>query len=403
MTLRIFQCTYLYMSETGKDYYSILGVERTATADEIKAAYKKQAIRYHPDRNPGNKEAEEKFKEAAAAYDVLRDPDKRARYDRFGEAGVNGHGFEGGFNSGSMDMEDIFSMFGNIFGGHNPFENFGGFGSTGYGESTVEKPRGSDLRLRVKLTLEEIAKGTTKKFKVKKYIPCPDCHGNGSEDGKSPEVCPSCKGRGYVIRQQRSMFGIMQTQTVCPTCGGEGRIVKHKCHHCNGEGVIIGEEVVDVNIPAGVAEGMIINVPRKGNAGRHGGENGNLQVQVEEEKHDIFIREDNNIVYNLLITIAQAVLGDTVDIPTIDGMTKISIKQGTQPGKVLRLRGKGLPSVKGYGEGTGDLIVNVSVYIPEELNEKERKLFEELKNCDNIKPNKTAKENIFQKFRALFD
>ena len=352
-----------------KDYYAILGVERTATAEEIKTAYKKQAIRYHPDRNPGNKEAEEKFKEAAAAYDVLRDPEKRARYDQFGEAGVNGQGM-GGFGAGSMNMDDIFSMFGSIFGGRNPFSGgFGGFEESGYENAANGKPRGSDLRLRVKLTLEEISKGVTKKFKVKKYISCPECHGTGSE----------------------------------PTCGGEGLVIKNKCHHCNGEGVIIGEDIVEVNIPAGVAEGMIVNVPRKGNAGRHGGENGNLQVIIAEEKNDTFIREGQNLVYNLLLTVAQATLGDTVEIPTIDGTTKISIKPGTQPGKVLRLRGKGLPSVKGYGEGTGDLIVNVSVYIPEKLNEKEKKLFESIKESESIQPNSKTKESIFQKFRALFD
>lgn len=388
------------MSGTGKDYYAILGVERTATAEEIKTAYKKQAIRYHPDRNPGDKEAEEKFKEAAAAYDVLRDPDKRARYDQFGEAGINGQGM-GGFSASSMDMDDIFSMFGNIFGGRNPFDDMGGFNR---GRNTANtKPRGGDLRLRVKLTLEEIAKGVTKKFKVKKYVPCPECNGSGSEKGSSADVCPTCKGSGYVIRQQRSFFGIVQTQEVCHTCGGEGRVIKNKCHHCNGEGVVIGEEIVEVNIPAGVSEGMIVNVPKKGNYGRHGGECGNLQVIIEEEKNDTFIRDGQNLIYNLLLTVAQAALGDTIEIPTIDGTTKISIKPGTQPGKVLRLRGKGLPSVKGYGEGVGDLIVNVSVYIPEKLNEKERKLFESIKENESIQPNSNTKESIFQKFRALFD
>lgn len=391
------------MSGTGKDYYAILEVERTATAEEIKTAYKKQAIKYHPDRNPGNKEAEERFKEAAAAYDVLRDPDKRARYDQFGEAGINGQGFGGGYSASSMNMDDIFSMFGNIFGGRNPFGDFGGFSENGYSGMANEKPRGGDLRMRVKLTLEEIAKGVTKKFKVKKYVPCSECNGSGSEKGGSTDTCPTCHGRGFVIHQQRSLFGIMQTQDVCPTCGGEGKIIKNKCHHCNGEGVVIGEEIVEVNIPAGVSEGMIVNVPRKGNAGRHGGENGNLQVIIEEEQHDTFIREDNNLIYNLLLTIAQATLGDTVDIPTIDGMTKISIKPGTQPGKVLRLRGKGLPSVKGYGDGTGDLVVNVSVYIPENINSKERELFESIKESENLQPDKKTKDNIFKRFRALFE
>lgn len=390
------------MAGTGKDYYAILGVERTATADEIKAAYKKQAIRYHPDRNPGDKEAEEKFKEAAAAYDVLRDPEKRARYDQFGEAGVNGQGMDG-FSAGSMDMDDIFSMFGSIFGGRNPFSGFTGFDDDGFHASSRGGQRGSDLRLRVKLTLEEISAGVNKKFKVKKYVPCTECGGSGSEKGSSPEVCPTCKGRGYVVHQQRSFFGIVQSQNVCPTCGGERHVIRNKCRRCGGEGVVVGEDIVEVNIPAGVAEGMIVNVPRKGNAGRRGSESGNLQVIIAEEKSSTFVREGQNIIYNLLLTVAQAALGDTVEIPTIGGTTKISIKPGTQPGKVLRLRGKGLPPVKGYGSETGDLVVNISVYIPERLNEKEKKLFESLKESESIQPSSKTKESIFQKFRALFD
>lgn len=387
------------MASEEKDYYKILGVERTATAEEIKTAYKKMAIRYHPDRNPGDKEAEEKFKAAAEAYDVLRDPDRRSRYDQFGAAGVNGEGF-GGF-SGSMGMDDIFSMFGDLFNGHNPFGGFGGFSTDG--GASAARPAGGNLRLRVKLTLEEIAKGVTKKFKLKKYVPCPECHGTGAEKGSDLEVCPTCHGSGHVVRQQRTFLGIMQTQTVCPTCHGEGRIVKKKCSHCNGEGVVLADEVVEVNIPAGVEEGMIVNVPGKGNAGRHGGPNGDLQVVIEEAPHESFVRDGNDLVYNLLLTVPQAALGDTVEIPTLDGKTKITIKPGTQPGKVLRLRGKGLPSVKGYGTGTGDLIVNVSVYIPETLTKEERKALETLKESENLTPDKETKESIFKRFKALFD
>lgn len=384
-----------------KDYYKILGVERSASADEIKSAYKKMAIKYHPDRNPGDKEAEEKFKQAAEAYDVLRDPDRRSRYDQFGAAGVNGEGFGGFGGGGSMDMNDIFSMFGDLFNGHNPFGGFSGFG--GDGGTATRRPQGGNLRLRVKLTLEEIATGVTKKFKLKKYINCPECGGSGAEKGSSAETCPTCHGRGQVLHQQRTILGIMQTQTVCPTCHGEGTVIKKKCNHCHGEGVVMDDEVVEVNIPAGVSEGMIVNVPGKGNAGRHGGISGDLQVVIEETPHQTFIRDGNDLVYNLLLTIPQAALGDTVDIPTLDGKTKITIKPGTQPGKVLRLRGKGLPSVKGYGSGTGDLIVNVSVYIPETLTKDEKNALESLRDSENLQPDKKVKETIFQKFRALFD
>ncbi len=383
-----------------KDYYKILGVERSASADEIKSAYKKMAIKYHPDRNPGDKEAEEKFKQAAEAYDVLRDPDRRSRYDQFGAAGVNGEGFGGFGGGGSMDMNDIFSMFGDLFNGHNPFGGFSGFG--GDGSTATRRPQGGNLRLRVKLTLEEIATGVTKKFKLKKYINCPECGGSGAEKGSSAETCPTCHGRGQVLHQQRTILGIMQTQTVCPTCHGEGTVIKKKCNHCHGEGVVMDDEVVEVNIPAGVSEGMIVNVPGKGNAGRHGGISGDLQVVIEETPHQTFIRDGNDLVYNLLLTIPQAALGDTVDIPTLDGKTKITIKPGTQPGKVLRLRGKGLPSVKGYGSGTGDLIVNVSVYIPETLTKDEKNALESLRDSENLQPDKKVKETIFQKFRALF-
>ncbi len=380
-----------------KDYYKILGVERSATADEIKSAYKKMAIKYHPDRNPGDKEAEEKFKQAAEAYDVLRDPDRRSRYDQFGAAGVNGEGFGGFGGSGGMDMGDIFSMFGDIFGG---FNGFGGFGGN---SASAQRSQGGNLRLRVKLTLEEISTGVTKKFKLKKYITCPECGGSGAEKGSSAETCPTCHGQGHVLHQQRTILGIMQTQTVCPTCHGEGKIIKNKCNHCNGEGVVKDDEVVEVNIPAGVSEGMIVNVPGKGNAGRHGGINGDLQVIIEEIPHQTFIRDENDLVYNLLLTVPQAALGDTVDIPTLDGKTKITIKPGTQPGKVLRLRGKGLPAIKGYGSGVGDLIVNVSVYIPENLTKEEKNALESLRNSENLQPDKKVKETIFQKFRALFD
>lgn len=380
------------------DYYKILGVERTATADEIKRAYKKVAIKYHPDRNPGDKEAEEKFKQAAQAYDVLRDPDKRARYDQFGAAGVDGAaGGFGGFGAGGMDLNDIFRDFGDIFGGA-----FGGFGGFGGGRGQRQY-RGSDMRMKVRLTLEEISTGVTKKFKVRKDITCTECHGTGCASGHSPETCPTCHGQGYVIQSRRSFLGMMQTQEVCPNCHGEGTIIKHTCSHCHGEGVTSGEEIVEIKIPAGVAEGMVVNVPGKGNAAKHGGVPGDIQVLIEEEPHKDFIRDDTDLIYNLLLTVSQAALGDTIDIPTLTGKARIKIEPGTQPGTALRLRGKGLPAVQGYGVGTGDIVVNISVYIPEHLTKDERKAFEALRENDHMQPNDSIKDKIFRAFRNYFD
>lgn len=380
------------------DYYQILGVERTASEDEIKRAYKKMAIKYHPDRNPGDKEAEEKFKQAAEAYDVLRDPEKRSRYDQFGKAGVNGGaGGFGGFNGQGMNMDDIFSMFGDIFGGRH---GFGGFNSA---ENQTRQYRGSDLRLKVKVNLNDVMNGVTKKFKVRKDIICDECKGSGCEKGTSPETCSTCNGRGYVIRTQRSIFGMMQTQQPCPTCNGEGTIIKHKCHKCHGEGVVSGEEIIEAKIPAGVADGMMVNVPGKGNAAKHNGIPGDIQILIEEEPSKIFIRDENDLIYNLLLTVPQAVLGDDIEIPTADGKVKIKIAPGTQPGKVLRLRGKGIPAIQGYGYGKGDLVINISVYIPEKINDKERKLFEEIRNSENVKSNESVKKTIFEKFRSYFE
>ena len=380
---------------TKRDYYEVLGVSKNASEDEIKKAYKKMAIKYHPDRNPGDKEAEEKFKEAAEAYDVLRDPQKRARYDQFGPEGVNG---AGGFGGGGMNMDDIFSMFGDIFGGRG---GFGGFG--GGGRPRKPQYRGGDLRLKVRLTLQEIATGVTKKFKVKKKVTCSHCHGSGAEGSGATEACPTCHGSGYVIKTQQSIFGMMQTQTVCPTCGGEGTVIKNKCKECGGEGVVNGEEVVEVKIPAGVGDGMVVTVTGKGHAARRNGVPGDIQVYIEEETDKNLLREDNNLIYNLLLDIPTAALGGDAEIPTIDGKVKIKIEPGTQPGKVVRLRGKGLPAVQGYGYGTGDLIVNISVYIPETLTKEERKFLEEMRKSDSFAPRESIKEKIFKKFRSYFE
>lgn len=379
-----------------RDYYEVLGVSKNASDDEIKKAYKKMAIKYHPDRNPDNKEAEEKFKEAAEAYDVLRDPQKRARYDQFGHEAVNG---AGGFGGASMNMDDIFSMFGDIFGGHSGFGGFGGGG----GRARKPQYRGGNLRLKVRMNLQEVSTGVTKKFKVKKKVTCTHCHGSGAEGSGATESCPTCHGSGYVVKTQQSIFGMMQTQGVCPTCNGEGTIIKNKCKVCGGDGVVNGEEVIEVKIPAGVADGMVVNVPGKGHAAKRNGVPGDIQVFVEEEPNKELLREDNNLIYNLLLDVPTAVLGGDAEIPTIDGRVKIKIEPGTQPGKVVRLRGKGLPAVQGYGYGTGDLIVNMNVYIPETLNKDERKAFEEMKKSDSFTPSTSVKEKIFKKFRSYFE
>ncbi len=380
-----------------RDYYEVLGVDRNASASDIKKAYRKLAIQYHPDKNPDNKEAEEKFKEAAEAYSVLSDPDKKARYDQFGFEGVNGAGGAGGFSGAGMDINDIFSMFGDIFGGRGGFGGgFGGFG----GSSGPAKHRGSDQRVKVKLTLQEIANGVTKKFKLKKYVTCTHCNGSGAENG-AVETCPDCKGTGRVVRTQQSFFGMMRSEVACPRCNGQGKIIKNKCPHCNGDGITMGEEIVEVNIPAGVYEGMQLSMRGKGNAGKYNGIPGDLLILVEEEKHPTLVRDENDLIYSLLLDIPTAALGGFAEIPTIDGKAKVTIDPGTQPGKVLRLRGKGLPSLNGYGKG--DIVVNISVYIPETLSKEEKKRIEEFRDSDNFRPSESIKDKIFRRFKNFFD
>lgn len=384
-----------------RDYYEVLGVDKNATEDEIKVAYRKLAIKYHPDRNPGNKEAEEKFKEAAEAYEVLHDPDKRRQYDQFGFNGPGGSGF--GDFSGGMNMDDIFSMFGDIFGGHSGFGGFDdGFGGDQRSHQRVY--RGSDLRLKVKLSLQDIASGVTKRFKVREDVKCSACNGSGAEGGAQPETCPTCHGSGMVSRTVRSIFGMMTTQSECPTCHGEGTVIKNKCKACGGTGVVKGENVVEINIPAGVEEGMVLNVHGKGNAGPHNGIPGDIQVLIEEEPDKTFVRDKQDIIYNLLLDFPTAALGGEADIPTINGKTiSLKIEPGTQPGKTVRLRGKGLPAVKGYGSGMGDLIVNMSVFVPKTLNKNERKAIEELRESENFKGDNSTKKSIFEKFKNYFN
>lgn len=380
-----------------RDYYEVLGVDKTASADEIKKAYRKKAIQYHPDKNPGDKEAEEKFKEAAEAYEVLSDPQKRQRYDQFGHAGMGG---AGGFSGGQgMSMEDIFSQFGDIFGGAGGFDFgdlFGGGRSSRGGGQRVR--RGTNIRVRVKLTLSEVAAGTDKKLRVRKWVACQACHGTGSADGKEGETCPTCHGSGRTMRTQRGIFGMMQVQEECQTCHGEGRVIRNKCTRCQGEGVVQSDEVIEVHIPAGLSSGMQCTVQGKGNAAPHGGIPGDLIVLIEEEENKDFTRDGSDIVYNLLLDLPTAILGGTVQIPTLTGEVKIPIAAGTQPGKVLRIRGKGLPIIDQYARqtGTGDLRVNVGVYIPEKLSRDEKKLIEQLQNSPNIAPGASNKKDFFK-------
>ena len=385
------------MSEK-RDYYEVLGVQRNANADEIKKAYRKAAIKYHPDKNPGDKEAEEKFKEAAEAYDVLSNPDKRARYDQFGHAGMSGAagGGFGGFGGGGFSMEDIFSQFGDIFGGRFG-GGFGGFG----GGSGRRVNRGSDIRVKVKLTLSEIANGATKKLKINKTIACDKCGGSGAKDSSSYATCSTCNGSGYVTRVENSFFGRVQTQSVCPTCGGTGKTITEKCDKCSGEGVLRGDEVIEIKIPAGVGEGMAVTVSGKGNAARNGGVNGDLLVMIEEEHNPELVRDGNDLIHNLNLPLTTCILGGEVEVPTIDGRAKIKIAAGTHAGKVLRLRGKGLPDVNGYGRG--DIMIVVDITIPDSLNKEERALVEKLATMPHFKHAESVeRQNIFERMKNFF-
>jgi molecular chaperone DnaJ len=382
-----------------RDFYEILEVQKNATKEEIKKAYRKQAIKFHPDKNQGNKEAEEKFKEAAEAYEVLSDDEKRSRYDQFGHAGVGGAAGGGGFGGGGMTVEDIFEHFGDIFGGFG----FGGFGgSGGGGRRSRSVNRGSNLRVKVKLNMQEIAQGVEKKLKVNKYISCTHCNGTGAANGSAFSDCTTCRGTGQVTRVTQTFLGQMQTTQACPSCDGEGRIIKSKCVTCYGEGIIKDTEVVSVNIPAGVGNGMQMSVSGKGNAARRGGVNGDLLVLIEEEDHPELIRDGNDLIYNLYLSIPDAVLGSTIEVPTIEGKVKIKVDPGTQPGKILRLRGKGLPEVNGYGRG--DLLVNINVWIPKNLGKDDKKIFEKFAESQAFKPNPDSSDKgFFERMRNYFE
>jgi len=380
-----------------RDYYEILGVSKNATKDEIKKAYRKQALKYHPDKNPGDKKAEENFKEAAEAYEVLSNDEKKARYDRFGHAGMSGAS-GGGFSGNGMTMDDIFSSFGDIFG--DAFGGFGGFGGSRRGGRRVNK--GSNLRVKVKLNLSEIAKGAEKKIKVSKYDACEACGGTGAEDPGSMATCSTCHGSGHVTRITNTILGQMQTSSVCPACGGEGKTITKKCTSCYGEGIVQKEDIIKINIPAGVARGMQMTVSGKGNAARRGGVNGDLLVVIDEEDHPELIREGNDLIYNLFISIPDAMLGTHVEVPTVENNVKIKIEPGSQSGKILRLRGKGLPEVNGYGRG--DLLVNVNVWIPKSMTKEEAKIIEKFRESSTFtpKPDKDDK-GFFERMKGYFE
>jgi molecular chaperone DnaJ len=386
-----------------RDYYDVLGVAKGASAEEIKKAYRKLAIKYHPDKNPDDKSAEDKFKEAAEAYEVLSSPEKKQRYDQFGHAGVGGAASGGYGGGGGMNMEDIFSQFGDIFGGGggSPFDSFfGGGQSRGGGGRRVAK--GTNLRIKVKLTLDEIAKGAEKKIKVNKQISCKTCDGTGAKDKSSVSTCKTCGGSGSVRRVTNTILGQMQTTATCPTCHGSGQQITAKCNVCHGDGTVRGEETISINIPAGVSEGMQLSMAGKGNAAPNGGIPGDLIILIEEVPHETLKREGNNIVYDLHISIPDAALGASVEVPTIDGKAKIKIEPGTQSGKLLRLKGKGIPEVNSYHRG--DQIIHVNIWTPKALNSEERALLEKLKESANFKPQPGKNDkSFFDRMKEYFE
>ncbi len=383
---------------TTRDFYEVLGLSKGASEDEIKKAYRKKALEFHPDRNPGDKSAEDKFKEATAAYEVLSDADKKARYDRFGHAAFEQTG--GGPNYEGFSMEDILRRFGfdsddDIFGSFFGGGRRGGFGGRPRGE------RGSNLRIKVKLTLEEIATGVNKKIKVRKQVPCNTCNGSGARDQSGVETCGTCRGAGMVNRVSQTPFGMMQTAVQCPTCNGAGSVVKAPCNVCKGDGRVFGEETIEVDIPAGVSEGIQLSMQGRGNAGAKGGSAGDLVINVEETPHDEFTREGNNIIHELFLNMADAALGNKVEVPTLDGRARITIPPGTQSGKIFRLQGKGLPALQSYQRG--DLLIHVNVWTPKKMNDEERRVLERLRDLPNFKPAPQKEDrSFFERVKDIF-
>ena len=381
-----------------RDYYEILGVNKSASADEIKKAYRKVAMQHHPDRNPGDKSAEDKFKEAAEAYEILSDTDKKAQYDRYGHAGVSSNGR--GFSGGGMNMEDIFSQFGDVFGEDLFGSFFGGSGTRGR-TSRSRGIRGSNLRVKIKLTYEEIAKGVTKNIKVKKHVACNTCGGSGAKDKGSVQNCGTCGGSGQVRRVTNTFIGQMQTVTTCPTCNGEGTTITAKCSACKGEGRVYGEDAISIEIPAGVQEGMQLNLSNKGNAGERGGMPGDLIILIEEEPDKELQRDGMNVAYDLHISFTDAVFGTQLEVPTIDGRAKIKIPPGTQSGKIFRLKGKGFPAVNSYQKG--DQLIHVNVWTPQHVSAEEKAMLEKMSHSSNFKPHPDKTDKSFlDKMRELF-
>jgi len=371
-----------------RDYYEVLGVTKSASTDEIKKAYRKVAMQFHPDRNPGDKAAEEKFKEAASAYEVLSDADKKAKYDRFGHAAFSpGAGGGGGFSGGGMDMNDIFSQFGDVFGEDMFGGFFGGGGGSRSRSSRSRGQRGSNLRIKLKMNFEEIANGANKQVKVKKHVLCTTCGGNGAKDKNSVQTCGTCNGSGQVKRVTNTFLGQMQTVNTCPTCNGEGNTVTVKCAPCKGEGRVYGEETISIDIPGGVQDGMQLSMSGKGNAGERGGNAGDLIIMIEEEAHESLHRDGLNVSFDLYITIPDAVFGTSIEVPTIDARAKIKIPPGTQSGKVFKLKGKGFPEVQGYAKG--DQLINVHVWTPQQVTAEEKAILEKMQQSPNFQPKPT--------------
>ena len=385
-----------------RDYYEVLGVGKTAGADDIKKAYRKKAIEFHPDKNQGDKAAEEKFKEAAEAYEVLSDADKRSRYDRMGHAGVDGMYGSGHGHFDGMSMDDILRRFG--FDTDDIFSEFfgGGAGRRGGGRSARARgERGSNLRIKVKMTLEEIATGVNKKIKVRKQVSCGTCNGTGARDSSSVDTCSTCRGSGMVGRITQTPFGAMQTTATCPSCNGHGQTIRAACNVCKGDGRVFGEETLEVDIPAGVNEGIQLSMSGKGNSGAKGGPPGDLIISIEELPHDELTREGNNIMFELFVNIADAALGAQVEVPTLDGRARIKIPAGTQSGKIFRLREKGLPALQSYHRG--DQLVHVNVWTPKKLNDDERELLEKLREAPGFQPNPGKEDRSFiDKVKDIF-
>ena len=384
-----------------RDYYEVLSVSKSASADEIKKSYRKIAMQNHPDKNPGDKAAEDRFKEAAEAYEVLSDGDKKARYDRFGHAGVGGASSSGG-GPGGMRMEDIFQNFGDIFG-DDVFGSF--FGGGGRGGGRQRGSRGANLRVKLKMDYAEIANGANKKIKVKKYVPCNTCDGSGAKDKSSVQTCSTCGGSGQVRRVQNTFMGQMQTVVTCPGCNGEGQTITAKCGACKGEGRVYGDDTLNLDIPAGVQDGMQLSMSGAGNAGERGGPAGDLLIVVEEEKHLELRRSDLDVVYQLNVSFPDAVLGTNVEVPTIDGKAKIKVPAGTQSGKIFRLKGKGFPQFQGYEKG--DELVEVNVWSPQHLTKEEQAMMEKLKASPNFQPgadagNHREEKGFFGKIKDAF-